>query len=342
MHSQNIDTCRPDPLEGRTAEALVRLIEAGIDVHRRHQFFVWARSILHELIPHRVMVCGSYQRAQGMLVFEAVYGVPMTPAVLALLTDGALSVVPCIVNSWLRQHGKPLWLPLHTLVGEVSTGDYEQLIEAGLCSALVHAVTRPQRPAEIESLFVLWSEEDGDEPRSQHHLDMVLPCLHATYRRVLETERRLAPQQPPPASGSFAADLDSPMSGRERQILQEVQAGRSTKEIGELLDISPHTVKNHVQKILRKLGAATRAQAVSKAMSLGVLDTPPPSLSLGQAAPPVHAAPAMCPAGPAAARHPLRSRGAAAPRSLARCVPPPPSVRREPVPLPGRAPSAPQ
>ena len=342
MHSQNIDSGRPDPLEGRTAEALVRLIEAGIDVHRRHQFFVWARSILHELIPHRVMVCGSYQRASGTLVFEAVYGVPMTPAVLALLTDGASSVVPCIVNSWLRQHGKPLRLPLHALVGEVCAGDYEQLIEAGLCSALVHAVTRPQRPAEIESLFVLWSAEDGDEPRSQHHLDMVLPCLHATYRRVLETERRLAPHRAPPASGSLGQELDSLVSRRERQILQGVQEGRNTQEIGELLDISPHTVKNHVQKILRKLGATTRAQAVSKAMSLGLLDTPPPSLSCGPAAPPAHATPAMCPAGPAAARHPLGSRGAATPRSPARCVPSPPAVRREPGPLPGRAPSTQQ
>ena len=35
--------------------------------------------------------------------------------------------------------------------------------------------------------------------------------------------------------------------------------------------ISPLTVKNHVQKILRKLGASNRAQAVSKAISLGLI-----------------------------------------------------------------------
>jgi len=31
------------------------------------------------------------------------------------------------------------------------------------------------------------------------------------------------------------------------------------------------TVKNHVQKILRKLGAANRAQAVARAMSMNLL-----------------------------------------------------------------------
>ena len=43
-------------------------------------------------------------------------------------------------------------------------------------------------------------------------------------------------------------------------------------QIGEVLSISPLTVKNHVQKILRKLGASNRAQAVSKALSLGLID----------------------------------------------------------------------
>jgi transcriptional regulator EpsA len=350
MQSSSYTTCRPDPLEGRTAEALVRLIEAGIDVHSRHQFFVWARSVLHELIPHRVMVCGSYQRTQGTLVFEAVYGVPMAPALLALLTDRASPLVHCMLDSWLHQHGKSMQLPLSALLGSVSAGDHERLTEAGLRSALVHAVSRPQRPAEIENLFVLWSAEDSDDPRSQHHLNMVLPCLHDTYRRVLETERRLAPHRPPSTLGSFAEDLDTPMSQREQQILRGVQEGRSTQEIGQLLGISPYTVKNHVQNILRKLGAATRAQAVAKALSLGLLETPAPSNALASASvsswarpyPLAREAPPLCPPGPPAAPHSrsVRSRGVAASRSPARVMSPPPALRRSPVPLLGRPPSS--
>jgi len=38
------------------------------------------------------------------------------------------------------------------------------------------------------------------------------------------------------------------------------------------LNISPFTVKNHVQKILRKLGAANRAQALACAMNQHLLD----------------------------------------------------------------------
>ena len=38
-----------------------------------------------------------------------------------------------------------------------------------------------------------------------------------------------------------------------------------------ILSISPLTVKNHIQKILRKLQASNRAQAVSKAIAMKLL-----------------------------------------------------------------------
>ena len=63
----------------------------------------------------------------------------------------------------------------------------------------------------------------------------------------------------------------SPITEREREILVWVRDGLSNQQISEKLGISALTVKNHVQKILRKLGAANRAQAVAKAMSMNAL-----------------------------------------------------------------------
>jgi DNA-binding CsgD family transcriptional regulator len=40
--------------------------------------------------------------------------------------------------------------------------------------------------------------------------------------------------------------------------------GKTNQEIGLILDISAFTVKNHVQRIFRKLDVVNRAQAVSK------------------------------------------------------------------------------
>ena len=58
---------------------------------------------------------------------------------------------------------------------------------------------------------------------------------------------------------------------REQEILHWVSHGKSNYEIGTILDISPLTVKNHVQKILRKLNVVNRAQAVGKALDLRIL-----------------------------------------------------------------------
>jgi DNA-binding NarL/FixJ family response regulator len=54
-----------------------------------------------------------------------------------------------------------------------------------------------------------------------------------------------------------------PLSEREYQVLREIAAGRSNKEIARALDLSLHTVKRHVANILNKLGVDSRIQAAS-------------------------------------------------------------------------------
>ena len=70
-----------------------------------------------------------------------------------------------------------------------------------------------------------------------------------------------------------AVDEDDPdrLSTRERQVLAEVAAGLSNREIAERLGISPHTAKFFVSSILSKLGAATRTEAVVLAARRGLL-----------------------------------------------------------------------
>lgn len=52
--------------------------------------------------------------------------------------------------------------------------------------------------------------------------------------------------------------LDEHLTPREREIARLVQAGYSNREIGELLSIAEQTVKNHVHRILVRLGLRNR------------------------------------------------------------------------------------
>jgi DNA-binding CsgD family transcriptional regulator len=60
-----------------------------------------------------------------------------------------------------------------------------------------------------------------------------------------------------------ASDL-SGLSQREVEIMEWVRIGKTNFEVAMILNISAFTVKNHLQRIFRKLDASNRAQAVEK------------------------------------------------------------------------------
>jgi DNA-binding NarL/FixJ family response regulator len=63
---------------------------------------------------------------------------------------------------------------------------------------------------------------------------------------------------------------ETPLTAREREVIELVSSGATNQEIANALVISESTVKSHVKHILRKLGAANRAEAVSR--HLGMAD----------------------------------------------------------------------
>ena len=58
------------------------------------------------------------------------------------------------------------------------------------------------------------------------------------------------------------------MSQRQLEILNLVAKGFSNKEIADILGVSLETVKDHLKKILLKMGASSRTEAASLAVNL--------------------------------------------------------------------------
>jgi DNA-binding NarL/FixJ family response regulator len=61
------------------------------------------------------------------------------------------------------------------------------------------------------------------------------------------------------------------LSSRQREVLQLLGEGKSMKDVGAVLDISPRTVEFHKYRIMELLGVKTNAELVQQAIKLGLI-----------------------------------------------------------------------
>lgn len=100
---------------------------------------------------------------------------------------------------------------------------------------------------------------------SVYHGDAVI--APSTTKRLLE---HLVKPKRATSSNDDAAKLAS-LTAREREVLEAMADGLSNAEIAEKLFVSATTVKTHVGRVLTKLGARDRVQAVVFAYRTGIV-----------------------------------------------------------------------
>jgi transcriptional regulator EpsA len=262
---------RNHDLEPEHAESLLRLIEGSLQVKRQHQFYLWTQGDMQRLVPHRLSTCGSYDLGVHALTFHVLNTQPLPAELVATLANAHSPVMQHLQTEWSKVR-QTCWIDMSGLVGRDASA--RMLVEHGYRWLMVSGMSRPARPNDIESFFVFGLPGCTPDEQSAHGLAMLLPYLHVTLVRVHGHERELSPGRSNLALGMGSA-MDkgrtvSAITEREREILSWVREGKSNQAISEELGISALTVKNHIQKILRKLGAANRAQAVAKAMSMNL------------------------------------------------------------------------
>jgi DNA-binding NarL/FixJ family response regulator len=132
------------------------------------------------------------------------------------------------------------------LVAGAATDDLRPLLAAGVAAAVSRSVD-PEELVEVVGR-VLAGERT------------VSPGLVA---RLFDGTAR------PPAMAEEA--VSGPLTAKEREVLRLLAAGRSNADIAALLFVSAATVKTHLAHIYDKLGVANRHEALTRAVTLGLL-----------------------------------------------------------------------
>jgi len=76
--------------------------------------------------------------------------------------------------------------------------------------------------------------------------------------------------KPRPSAAKTSSSMVTPLTQREREVLERVALGESNREIAGGLGLSEHTVKNHMKNILQKLHLDNRVQLTRFAYENGL------------------------------------------------------------------------
>ena len=115
--------------------------------------------------------------------------------------------------------------------------------------------------------FVLNRARSDFSERERELLDLLRAPLAALYRGAVALQRARAVATP----GTSAAAALPPLTPREHKVLEWVAAGKTNRQVAQILDASPRTVQKHLEHVFDKLGVETRTAAVMRWRGIAAL-----------------------------------------------------------------------
>jgi transcriptional regulator EpsA len=242
-------------LQVEDRDRLVWVFESSLQVKNQPGFFLWSQGALQMIMPHEILICGvknggtrSYQvrRFSSCRYFKDEH--------FEAVCDPHDGLVARSVSQWLRT-GEPCFL-----MPGLDVDTDRMLEESELKNLVLHGVWGAD--ADVSGYFCFSRTAMKQDPRSIRILEVMIPILYVTFLRVLSSDYK---------TDNDGLRINNLVTRREIEILGWIKEGKTSADIAEILKLSPFTVKNHVQNILKKLGARSRSHAVAQAINLGFL-----------------------------------------------------------------------
>lgn len=242
------------------AMSFLRIVSDSQAIHRHYDLFVWLKGELQQFLPHDIFICACGDFATWQMKLDIVSALPGVRT--AQLTKCSIDeLIEGLYTRWLAAERRPIII-----------GPAESQALVGECTCSLHTALRSMRTVLVHGLRDLrdgydsiylafnrnWSVEEPSRARFLALLDLFVSQIDLAFRRVPPFS--LITMKGHSHAGSDALDL----SAREQEILDLICRGKTNVDIATALDISPFTVKNHLQRIFKKIGVSNRTQAATK------------------------------------------------------------------------------
>jgi transcriptional regulator EpsA len=253
------DPGRFSPVE---LESLTLNLDASLRVRARHQFFSWTQGALQSLIEHDLLMCALRNGAPALLHVDSFSTLPVEPTHFNELFRQDVSLVPYIIKTWEENCCQVAICDAGDTSPFANSAFARELRRMGADRIVAHGTH--DAAGQLTSLFMFACRPGAVGARQAYLVELLVPSLHLAWMRSQVNWQARTAGAKPAAAGLLTV--------RELEILEWIYRGKSNIEIGMILKISPLTVKNHVQKILRRLDVLNRTQAVGKALALRILN----------------------------------------------------------------------
>lgn len=241
---------------------LAEVVESSVRVVTRHHFFVWTQSTLQRLIPHEILLCGVDDGSRyGFEQYHFESTRYFRDCHFEALCDLNLGLLPHLQRIHERTRGLVVTSPSFEPDAGSTEDSLSELVRANELRNLAAGLWIGPRSA-VQAYYSFSRIPELDE-RTGYFLELLVPHIHITFRRVLAATDA--------ASSSNGARPGRLITRRQEEILLLIRDGKTNNQIAEILEVSPWTIKNHVQMIFQRLNTSNRTQAITRAMKLGIL-----------------------------------------------------------------------
>lgn len=243
-------------------EYLLRVIESAVQVRGLGQFYLWTRGQLQSLLPHQLMLCMQFDGADALVRLECLHAGVLDDAVMRQLCDPADGLALRLARHCRAAERLPAMTGGGRRADDAALESFRRELQlAGFDDLVVHGSGPLAGGA---TLFALCGWAERPAARHAYFLALLLPYLHMALLRLSAAGVR-------EVAARTGDAIARPLTARETEILGWLREGKSNYEVGCILGISALTVKNHLQRIYRTLGVSNRTHALSRCLSLQLL-----------------------------------------------------------------------